>query len=115
MISGVFGLPPRPQQQQLQHPSSSPHEPSQKRPKSSTPPPPPPTSTTTQSKPQSYLVKKYRPQSQHRPIDAFQRYTKSHRMTDATFATIEQADTQTPRCYISSRHRKPRLFPVIAS
>ncbi|KAL9181267.1 hypothetical protein ACHAXT_010072 [Thalassiosira profunda] len=34
---------------------------------------------------QAYPVKKYRPDSYYRSIEAFQRYTKSHRMLDAKF------------------------------
>ena len=34
---------------------------------------------------QSYPVKKYRPDSYYRSIEAFARYTKSHRMLDATY------------------------------
>jgi hypothetical protein len=36
----------------------------------------------------SFLVKKYRPEKPFRCIEAFQRYTKTHRMTDATFQQI---------------------------
>ncbi len=37
---------------------------------------------------ESFSVKKYRPNSHFRCIEAFQRYTKSHRMTDATFTQL---------------------------
>jgi NADH dehydrogenase [ubiquinone] 1 alpha subcomplex assembly factor 6 len=34
---------------------------------------------------ESYLVKKYRPDSYYRSIEAFVKYTKSHRMFDASY------------------------------
>lgn len=37
---------------------------------------------------EQYLVKKYRPDFTYRSVESFQRYTKSHRMTDATFRRL---------------------------
>jgi len=47
---------------------------------------------TKKIKLESFSVKKYRSNSHHRCIDAFQRYTKSHRMTDATFTQISPSN-----------------------
>ena len=38
-----------------------------------------------------YLVKKYRPIVSYRSIDAFARYTKSHRMSDAAYVRLSPA------------------------
>mmetsp|Transcript_17531 Transcript_17531/g.24724 ORF Transcript_17531/g.24724 Transcript_17531/m.24724 type:complete len:383 (-) Transcript_17531:1172-2320(-) len=38
---------------------------------------------------ESYLVKKYRPDQSFKSIDAFQRYTKTHRMTDAAYTRVQ--------------------------
>jgi hypothetical protein len=56
-------------------------------------PPPPdseevddaPPSKRSRDEEESYPVKKYRPDSYYRSIDAFARYTKSHRMFDAAY------------------------------
>ena len=45
---------------------------------------------------ESYLVKKYRPDFSYRSVEAFQRYTKSHRMTDATFMRLPENRGGTP-------------------
>jgi len=45
---------------------------------------------------ESYLVKKYRPDFCYRSIECFQRYTKSHRMTDATFMRLPDNRGGTP-------------------
>mmetsp|Transcript_17370 Transcript_17370/g.36685 ORF Transcript_17370/g.36685 Transcript_17370/m.36685 type:complete len:369 (-) Transcript_17370:281-1387(-) len=39
---------------------------------------------------ETYLVKKYRPDSYYRSIEAFARYTKSHRMLDASYVKWKQ-------------------------
>lgn len=54
------------------------------------PPPPPP---EKKLKTESYLVKKYKMTKNIRSIEAFQRYTKAHRMTDATFALFPFGST----------------------
>jgi len=38
---------------------------------------------------ESYLVKKYRPTKTYRSIESFIRYTKTHRMMDATFTRVQ--------------------------
>eukprot|EP00594_Rhizosolenia_setigera_P020340 CAMPEP_0178963116 /NCGR_PEP_ID=MMETSP0789-20121207/14816_1 /TAXON_ID=3005 /ORGANISM="Rhizosolenia setigera, Strain CCMP 1694" /LENGTH=337 /DNA_ID=CAMNT_0020647491 /DNA_START=89 /DNA_END=1102 /DNA_ORIENTATION=+ len=42
---------------------------------------------------ESYLVKKYRPDHPNRSIDAFVRYTKAHRMLDASFVRVNKGAT----------------------
>ena len=51
---------------------------------------------------ESYPVKKYRPSSSsYKAIEAFQRYTKTHRMTDASFTLISPPNRgATPSCPI---------------
>jgi hypothetical protein len=44
----------------------------------------------TSSERQSYPVKKYRPDSYYRSIEAFTRYTKAHRMLDASYVKWNQ-------------------------
>lgn len=55
----------------------------------SIPPPPPEKKLKTEA----YLVKKYKMTKTIRSIEAFQRYTKAHRMTDATFALFPFGST----------------------
>jgi len=42
---------------------------------------------------ESYLVKKYRPEKPYRSIEAFARYTKVHRMLDATYVRVPYGGT----------------------
>ena len=49
---------------------------------------------------ESYLVKKYRPNNVYRSIDSFARYTKNHRMLDASFV----------RCTTGATSEKPFVF-----
>jgi NADH dehydrogenase [ubiquinone] 1 alpha subcomplex assembly factor 6 len=53
------------------------------------PPPIPSQPNKKAKKIESFLVKKYRPSKHFRCIEAFQRYTKNHRMTDASFTQID--------------------------
>ena len=48
---------------------------------------------------ESYLVKKYRPATFSRTIDAFQKYTKTHRMLDATFVRVLPAGLGGTFCF----------------
>lgn len=52
----------------------------------------------------SYPVKKYRPDSYYRSIEAFQRYTKAHRMLDASYVRWTQGGGSTPE--------KPIVFGI---
>ncbi|KAL7511615.1 hypothetical protein ACHAXN_011987 [Cyclotella atomus] len=45
----------------------------------------PPPSKRPREEEESYLVKKYRPDSYYRSIESFTKYTKSHRMFDASY------------------------------
>lgn len=83
------GAPPMPpQQQQHQHQQQQIMEPAAKRSRTPT--------TNNNSEPlqegerHSYPVKKYRPDSYYRSIEAFQRYTKAHRMLDASYTRWTQ-------------------------
>jgi hypothetical protein len=42
---------------------------------------------------ESYLVKKYRPEKPYRSIEAFARYTKAHRMLDASYVRVPYGGT----------------------
>jgi NADH dehydrogenase [ubiquinone] 1 alpha subcomplex assembly factor 6 len=48
-------------------------------------PPPKRSRDDNNNEEESYLVKKYRPDSYYRSIEAFSKYTKSHRMFDASY------------------------------
>eukprot|EP00557_Chaetoceros_sp_GSL56_P008687 CAMPEP_0176496526 /NCGR_PEP_ID=MMETSP0200_2-20121128/11239_1 /TAXON_ID=947934 /ORGANISM="Chaetoceros sp., Strain GSL56" /LENGTH=405 /DNA_ID=CAMNT_0017894481 /DNA_START=141 /DNA_END=1358 /DNA_ORIENTATION=- len=78
--SSITTYPPLPVPPPLAPPTSSfalPNEPARKK-----------LDTGAEKKLKSFLVKKYRPEKTFRCIEAFQRYTKTHRMTDATFQQI---------------------------
>lgn len=47
------------------------------------------TTVSNSSPNESYLVKKYRPSKSYRSIESFIRYTKTHRMMDATFSRVQ--------------------------
>lgn len=63
-------------------------------------PAPPSANKKAKSDGESYLVKKYRPTRAYRSIDAFSRYTKSHRMLDASYV----------RCPKGATPEKPHVF-----
>jgi len=50
-------------------------------------------SSGTTSKEESYSVKKYRPEKAYRSIEAFAKYTKIHRMLDATYVRFPHGGT----------------------
>eukprot|EP00543_Licmophora_paradoxa_P012572 CAMPEP_0202478810 /NCGR_PEP_ID=MMETSP1360-20130828/94653_1 /ASSEMBLY_ACC=CAM_ASM_000848 /TAXON_ID=515479 /ORGANISM="Licmophora paradoxa, Strain CCMP2313" /LENGTH=380 /DNA_ID=CAMNT_0049106105 /DNA_START=245 /DNA_END=1387 /DNA_ORIENTATION=- len=72
------------------------------------PPPPPPSSNGNPNKKsktdsERYLVKKYRPERHYDAMDAFVKYTKSHRMTDASYVRTFQGTTPEKPFVFSTR------------
>eukprot|EP00804_Cyclotella_cryptica_P006857 CCRYP_010971-RA/>CCRYP_010971-RA protein AED:0.41 eAED:0.41 QI:67/0.5/0.33/1/0.5/0.33/3/0/324 len=65
--------------------------------------PPPKRSRDNNGEEESYLVKKYRPDSYYRSIEAFSKYTKSHRMFDASYVRWTEGG-ETPE--------KPHVFGI---
>jgi len=67
----------------------------------------PSTSTSTTaggaSKSESYSVKKYRPEKAYRSIEAFAKYTKIHRMLDATYVRFSHGGTA-EKPYVFATH-----------
>jgi hypothetical protein len=59
----------------------------------SAPPPPPPPEPKKARPEEKYLVKKYRPEKHYEAMEAFLKYTKSHRMLDASYVRTFQGTT----------------------
>ena len=61
------------------------------------------TATGGASKSESYSVKKYRPEKAYRSIEAFAKYTKIHRMLDATYVRFPHGGTA-EKPYVFATH-----------
>mmetsp|Transcript_6 Transcript_6/g.19 ORF Transcript_6/g.19 Transcript_6/m.19 type:complete len:344 (-) Transcript_6:454-1485(-) len=63
----------------------------------------PPMKQSKNSDLETYPVKKYRPEKNYRSIEAFQRYTKNHRMLDAAYVRGENGSTPEKPFVFSTR------------